>query len=178
MDIFKILKIVSIILIIFCFLFNLSCFKKLIFKVKMGDEEIDTKKGEREVIITYILMFIQFFMIGVVSSVIFIMQNGDVTEFSFNFNRLTNNYYKAVDRTELLNKAFKTVLEELDDPYTEMMNSKTEDFLKNYDSELGYSLLLKDDSVFVDNIKNNYIKELGLNEGDKILKVNDIDCTR
>ena len=77
MDIFKILKIVSIILIIFCFLFNLSCFKKLIFKVKMGNEEIDTKKGEREVIITYILMFIQFFILYRVYHQFIMVVNGE-----------------------------------------------------------------------------------------------------
>ena len=39
-------------------------------------------------------------------------------EFAFNFNYATSHYYKDVDRQELLNKAFDTVLEEFHDEYS------------------------------------------------------------
>ena len=61
------------------------------------------------------------------------IQDGDLGEFAYNFNFVTSNYYKDVDRKELLQKAFTTIIGELNDPYTEMLDQSFKDSMENGD---------------------------------------------
>ena len=61
------------------------------------------------------------------------IQDGDLGEFAYNFNFVTSNYYKDVDRKELLQKAFTTIIDELNDPYTEMLDQSFKDSMENGD---------------------------------------------
>lgn len=61
------------------------------------------------------------------------MQDGDLGEFAYNFNFVTSHYYKDVDRKELLHKAFSVVLDELKDPYTQMLDEDFKNSMKNGD---------------------------------------------
>lgn len=63
------------------------------------------------------------------------IQDGDLGEFAYNFNYVTTHYYKDVDRKELLQKAFSTIISELKDPYTEMLDEEFKKSMENGDYE-------------------------------------------
>lgn len=97
------------------------------------------------------------------------IQDADMGEFLYNFNFVTNHYYKQVDRNELLQKAFKTVIDELDDPYSQVLDESFKESMSGNDVSFGYGITIIGNDAYVSNVKDD---SLGVNEKDKIVSIN------
>ena len=101
-------------------------------------------------------------------------------EFINNYNYILENYYGDLNEKELLDKALKTILQEIDDPYASYMD-ETES--SNFDIQMNGSYTglgvevgtLKDDGrLIITNIfDDSPAKKAGLEIGDIIIKIND-----
>lgn len=174
--IFKIIVIIGAIAIFFAGLIEFR--KKFQYAIK-NENVKDVKDMSLKIILFYLEVFISMIIMGGLLSLFVIFPNNALLEFAFNFNEVTDNYYKEVNKEELLKKAFNAVINELDDKYTEVLNERfVEDLKNNIDSEYGYSIIEQDNGVYIDGITEKSIEEMGLKRGDKLVCINDIEVLR
>ncbi len=175
MDLFKLLFIFVFFAIVVSLLGETWIIKKKI-------EILTTNKDDKKCIVKksitkfYILSMINFLFLGGILAFTFSLQSSGISEFAINFNRVVNNSYKDVNRHELLDKAFDTVLREIDDPYTQKLDDVFSDQMNNINTSIGYSLLFEKDNVFIGDIYSNEIKNIETK--DKIISINGIQCSR
>ena len=105
----------------------------------------------------------------------------NLTTFIDNYNYIVNNYYKEVDKKQLVDDAIAGMMKTLDDPYSVYMN---EEQTKNINIALngeykGLGLVIskdKDGNIIVAGVfENSAADKSGILEGDIIKKVNDKD---
>ncbi len=104
----------------------------------------------------------------------------EIDKFSYNFEQVTNNYYKEVNKKELLNKAFDTVLEALDDPYTTSISNKFIDYLENKSDKLMVSFYYDDNNdLFIKSIADgSKASKENIKVNDKVLSINGVSLLR
>lgn len=126
-----------------------------------------------------------FIFMVLISSILIIMVVGyfvfwynDSFAFIHSVNNVVDNYYKEVDKRELLKSAFKSVLEQLDDPYAEIMDSNDMSFFYNKNKVLGYGLNLKDNNVYVFDVNNELSNQDTIKNDDKIVSANGVELSR
>lgn len=93
------------------------------------------------------------------------------------YNTIVSNYYKEVDKKELIEASINGMLDYLDDPYTSYMNEKeTETFNQLMDGEykgVGISMVNYNDDIIVTGVfKNSPAAKAGVKMGDIITEVN------
>lgn len=126
-----------------------------------------------------------FIFMVLISSILIIMVVGyflfwynDSFAFIRSVNNVVENYYKEVDKRELLKSAFESVLEQLDDPYAEIMDSNDMSFFYNKNKVLGYGLNLKDNDVYVFDVNNELSNQDTIKNDDKIVSANGVELSR
>lgn len=99
------------------------------------------------------------------------------TSFNFmvNVNTVAREYYKEVDKDELLKKAFSCVLDELNDPYSEILESEDVDFLDGKKLDYGYGILLDNNDAYITHLNENIVEQNTVKNDDKIISVNGIN---
>lgn len=129
------------------------------------------RKIKTLVIITVVNMCI---MISFVVTYFLIRFN---TSFNFmvNVNTVAREYYKEVDKDELLKKAFSYVLDELNDPYSEILESEDVDFLDGKKLDYGYGILLDNNDAYITHLNENIVEQNTVKNDDKIISVNGIN---
>lgn len=129
------------------------------------------RKIKTLVIITVVNMCI---MISFVVTYFLIRFN---TSFNFmvNVNTVAREYYKEVDKDELLKKAFSCVLDELNDPYSEILESEDVDFLDGKKLDYGYGILLDNNDAYITHLNENIVEQNTVKNDDKIISVNGIN---
>ena len=129
------------------------------------------RKIKTLVIITVVNMCI---MISFVVTYFLIRFN---TSFNFmvNVNTVAREYYKEVDKDELLKKAFSCVLDELNDPYSEILESEDVDFLDGKKLDYGYGILLENNDAYITHLNENIVEQNTVKNDDKIISVNGIN---
>ena len=105
----------------------------------------------------------------------------NLTTFIDNYNYIVNNYYKEVDRKQLVDDAIAGMMKTLDDPYSVYMS---EEQTKNINIALngeykGLGLVIskdKDGNIIIAGVfENSAADKAGMLEGDIIKKINDKD---
>ena len=94
------------------------------------------------------------------------------------YNTIVSNYYKEVDKKELVEASINGMLDYLDDPYTSYMNEKeTESFNQIMGGEykgVGISIAkYKEDISITGVFKNSPASQVGVKIGDIIIEVNE-----
>lgn len=84
------------------------------------------------------------------------IQDAGMGEFIYNFNFATHSYYKDLDRNELLKKAFNTVLEEINDPYTEVLDESFKEEIASHKNVVSNQKKLNANDI--KNITTNYFE--------------------
>ena len=162
--------------------------EKEISSIFSNDEIIDKKKKKKkkrksfsssEVILLLVLTVIISMSMGYfVSSKLGSNKiSDDMKNFITEFEDVTNNYYEKVDEKELLNKALKSVINSLGDPYSGTIDSSMSNSI---DTELNGSY--SGFGIEITSTKENYIKIVNviedspaekakLQSGDIILKL-------
>ena len=110
-----------------------------------------------------------------------VVYDENLITFIDNYNYIINNYYKDVDKKQLVDDAIAGMMETLDDPYSVYMS---EEQTKNINIALngeykGLGLMIskdKDGNIIVASVfENSAADKAGILEGDIIKKVNDTD---
>lgn len=110
-----------------------------------------------------------------------VVYDENLITFIDNYNYIINNYYKDVDKKQLVDDAIAGMMKTLDDPYSVYMS---EEQTKNINIALngeykGLGLMIskdKDGNIIVASVfKNSAADKAGILEGDIIKKVNDTD---
>lgn len=108
------------------------------------------------------------------------LSGSEIEKFSYNFEQLTNNYYKELDKKELLSKAFDTVLNEINDPYTTRISERFINMLENDSKKLMVSLYYNtDNDIFISSIvEESDASNENIKVNDKVLSINGISMIR
>lgn len=93
------------------------------------------------------------------------------------YNTIVSNYYKKIDKKELIEASINGMLDYLDDPYTSYMNEKdTETFNQVMDGEykgVGISIVkYKEDIIIAGVFKDSPASKVGIKMGDIITEIN------
>lgn len=171
--------------------------KKSLDKIKSFLEEelpVGQKKISKKRFTSFELCFISFMclLFGVVSgcllslytnSVLGTKITGKVSEFLNVYNNVTNNYYEKVDKDLLIDAAISGMLGSLGDEHSFYLNQEeTSSFNKNIDGSfigVGITIQYKDDiSTVIDIFKNSPAEKAGVQVGDILRKVNNVDVSK
>ncbi len=170
---------------------------KEIKEEKIIDEEIDDSINVREIIVerrsgfnfseVIIIMIIAImfgFLLGnIVNFVVFSdgsSSNDELDELVSTYDNIVNNYYEDVDKEELIDAGIQGMINYLDDPYaTYFSGDASDDFNEelsgNYEG-IGIEVMLRDGVISVGNVfDNSPASKAGVQVGDVVTKVNDID---
>lgn len=101
----------------------------------------------------------------------------DIQKLHDAYNTIVSNYYKEVNKKELIEASIDGMLNYLDDPYTSYMNEKeTKSFNQLMDGEykgVGISIVDYNDDIIVTGVfKNSPAAKAGVKKGDIIIEVN------
>lgn len=171
---FKITDVFMILLLIINFVITLKVIGDIVNKcctLKEHELRKNKKKIKTLVMITVINMSI---MILLVLTYFLIRFNSSVN-FIFNVNTVAKEYYKEVDKDELLKTAFSSVLDELNDPYSKILESKDIDFFDGKKLDFGYGILLENDEAYINHLNENVVEQNTIKNNDKIISVNGIN---
>lgn len=171
---FKITDVFMILLLIINFVITLKAIGDIVNKcctLKEHELRKNKKKIKTLVMITVINMSI---MILLVLTYFLIRFNSSVN-FIFNVNTVAKEYYKEVDKDELLKTAFSSVLDELNDPYSKILESKDIDFFDGKKLDFGYGILLENDEAYINHLNENVVEQNTIKNNDKIISVNGIN---
>ena len=171
---FKITDVFMILLLIINFAITLKAIGDIVNKcctLKEHELRKNKKKIKTLVMITVINMSI---MILLVLTYFLIRFNSSVN-FIFNVNTVAKEYYKEVDKDELLKTAFSSVLGELNDPYSKILESKDIDFFDGKKLDFGYGILLENDEAYINHLNDNVVEQNTRKNNDKIISVNGIN---
>lgn len=171
---FKITDVFMILLLIINFVITLKVIGDIVNKcctLKEHELRKNKKKIKTLVMITIINMSI---MILLVLAYFLIRFNSSVN-FIFNVNTVAKEYYKEVDKDELLKTAFSSVLDELNDPYSKILESKDIDFFDGKKLDFGYGILLENDEAYINHLNENVVEQNTIKNNDKIISVNGIN---
>lgn len=171
---FKITDVFMILLLIINFVITLKVIGDIVNKcctLKEHELRKNKKKIKTLVMITIINMSI---MILLVLTYFLIRFNSSVN-FIFNVNTVAKEYYKEVDKDELLKTAFSSVLDELNDPYSKILESKDIDFFDGKKLDFGYGILLENDEAYINHLNENVVEQNTIKNNDKIISVNGIN---
>lgn len=96
------------------------------------------------------------------------------------YNILTQNFYNKVDHDAVVEAAIQGMVSAFDDPYTTFMdNTSTEQFQQRVDGEyvgIGASVFLRDERPVIASLhENSPAENAGLEAGDIVIKVDDVD---
>ena len=171
---FKITDVFMILLLIINFAITLKAIGDIVNKcctLKEHELRKNKKKIKTLVMITVINMSI---MILLVLTYFLIRFNSSVN-FIFNVNTVAKEYYKEVDKDELLKTAFSSVLDERNDPYSKILESKDIDFFDGKKLDFGYGILLENDEAYINHLNENVVEQNTIKNNDKIISVNGIN---
>lgn len=171
---FKITDVFMILLLIINFVITLKVIGDIVNKccaLKEHELRKNKKKIKTLVMITIINMSI---MILLVLAYFLIRFNSSVN-FIFNVNTVAKEYYKEIDKDELLKTAFSSVLDELNDPYSKILESKDIDFFDGKKLDFGYGILLENDEAYINHLNENVVEQNTIKNNDKIISVNGIN---
>lgn len=105
----------------------------------------------------------------------------EIQEFIKNYNNIINNYYKDVDKKELINQAIKGMVDSLDDPYSSYIDeSESSNFniLLNGSYEgLGVQIVKDTEGniIIYKVFEDSPASKAELKPGDILLKINNVD---
>ncbi len=171
---FKITDVFMILLLIINFVITLKVIGDIVNKcctLKEHELRKNKKKIKTLVMITIINMSI---MILLVLAYFLIRFNSSVN-FIFNVNTVAKEYYKEIDKDELLKTAFSSVLDELNDPYSKILESKDIDFFDGKKLDFGYGILLENDEAYINHLNEHIVEQNTIKNNDKIISVNGIN---
>ncbi len=135
-----------------------------------------------EVIIIMIIAIMFGFLLGnIVNFVVFDGKNSnndDLDELVSTYDNIVNNYYKDVDKEELIDAGIKGMINYLDDPYATYFSDEASD---EFNDELagtyegiGVEIMLRDNIISVSKVfDNSPASKAGLKVNDILIKVND-----
>ncbi len=168
--------------------------KTMLSNVAEKSKSINARKREfqtLEVIILIVLTCVISLTVGGFLGAKFIQKNTanenievageEIQEFLKNYNYLIENYYGNIDKKELLNTAFKSMIDSLDDSYS---GSIDESASNNFDIELkgdyeglGIEIINDNDKniLIYGIIPNSPASKADIKVGDKLLFVNNTD---
>lgn len=104
-----------------------------------------------------------------------------ITKFIENYNYIIDNYYKEVDRDDLIDNAIAGMMNSLDDPYSVYLDSDTNNMditLEGSYKGLGIAVSKAEDGHYIKIVaifENSPAFNVGLKVGDVIEKINDND---
>lgn len=101
----------------------------------------------------------------------------ELDEFVKTYNSINQNYYKKVNKDDLVDAAIEGMINSLDDPYSNYLNKNdTEIFNETIDGEyvgIGVTVSIGNDYVEVIEVSDNSAaKSAGIKKGDKIKEIN------
>lgn len=112
-----------------------------------------------------------------------IVSDENLQELIENYNYILNNYYKEIDKKELVNSAIKGMMESLDDPYSLYFDlNESENFLITLDGSykgIGIQIIKEAESgniVITSVFKNSPADKAGLQVEDEIISVDGASC--
>ncbi len=138
-----------------------------------------------EVIIIMIIAIMFGFLLGnIVNFVVFDKNDSssELSELVTTYDNIVNNYYKDVDKEELIDAGIQGMINYLDDPYaTYFSGEASEDFndelAGNYEG-IGVEVMLSDGVISISKVfDDGPADKAGLKVGDIINKINDTDIT-
>lgn len=107
----------------------------------------------------------------------------NLKKFMKNYNYIIDNYYEDVDKQELINNAIKGMLDSLEDDYSYLIDEDSSDTfdiqLEGEYQGIGIEIIgYTTGQIVINNIfDDSPAKDAGLEIGDIIKKIDDIDCT-
>lgn len=161
---------------------------------KVREVEIETEDEMREVIVeknngfntfeVIVIIFISVLFGIVVGCMIMSSKNSfgglevspEVQEFVATYQSILDNYYDSINEKELMNAAISGMVNSLDDPYSNYMDSETTDsFNQTIDGSyvgIGVTVSLTNNQcVIIDIFEDSPADKAGLKVGDVIIKV-------
>ncbi len=98
------------------------------------------------------------------------------------YNQIVDKYYQDVNKEELANSAIDGMMKYLDEKYSLYMDEDKNSILSNQldgtYKGIGVVVEKKDDGIFINNVfKNSSADKAGVKIGDKLVKVDDLDCS-
>lgn len=107
----------------------------------------------------------------------------ELEKFISTYNEVIDNYYMDVDKKDLINDAIKGMLNSLEDDYSYLIDEdESDNFNIQLDGEyegIGIEIIgLTTGDVYINDVfEDSPADEAGLKIGDKIKKIDDMDCT-
>ncbi len=172
--------------------------KKIDVEDTTNEEEIDNNIREiiverrsgfnfSEVIIIIMIIAIMFgFLLGnIVNFVVFndtSSSDKNLDELVSTYDNIINNYYKDVDKEELIDAGIQGMINYLDDPYAtyfsgDASNDFNEELSGKYEG-IGIEVMLKDNTFNVSSVfDNSPASKTGIKVGDVVTKVNGTDIS-
>lgn len=160
---------------------KMTKFKKLIRNIKKNNLKFNLS----EVIIIVIVSLMLGAIVG--GTITYDKENITITkvpteleELVNTYNNISNNYYKKVNKTKLIDAAIEGMINSLDDPYSIYMNEDdTDTFNEAVDGKyigIGASITIDGDYIkIVAMFNNSPVKKAGMEIGDKIIEVDGVD---
>lgn len=146
-------------------------------------KETKQKKSITFNLIEVIIMIMISILFGGIMGSLVILSKGNATdefleEFYATYDDITHDYYKKLDKGELVDAAIEGMVNYLDDPYSTFMNKKeTETFSQTVDGEyrgIGVTIGMVDNKATVlAMFDSSPAKKAGIKVGDVLIKVND-----
>lgn len=154
-----------------------------IVKGKSSEDSFKPKKSITFNLIEVIIMIMISILFGGIMGSLVILSKGNATdefleEFYATYDDITHDYYKKLDKGELVDAAIEGMVNYLDDPYSTFMNKKeTETFSQTVDGEyrgIGVTIGMVDNKATVlAMFDSSPAKKAGIKVGDILIKVND-----
>lgn len=152
------------------------------FKDKLGEEGSKPKKTITFNLIEVIIMIMISILFGGIMGSFIVLSKGNTTdefleEFYATYDDITHDYYKKLDKKELVDAAIEGMVNYLDDPYSTFMNKKeTEVFNQTVDGEykgIGVTIGIVDGkTTILAMFDSSPAKKAGIKIGDVLIKVN------
>lgn len=174
---FKITDVFMVILFIANILIILKIIGDVINKCcEPGDN--DLKKNKKKTKALVIITVANICMMTLIVIAYFLIRFDSSINFVFNVNKVANEYYKEVDKDELLKNAFSEVLKDLNDPYAKILESDDIYSLKGQQTDFGYGIILKNNEAYVSNLNDEFFKQSAIKNDDRIVSVDGINVQR